>query len=107
MSFRDNSQPEESGSSQIDSHQKRAWNIFPSASKPERVGAAIIFRDQDERADNARVAQLRDAFSHQKLSNSPPLISWSYREMINQAPASVVPAEDRAHYLAIFFRNPA
>src|SRR5437016_3115261 len=30
--------------SQIDSHEKRAWNIFPSALKPEGMGAAIISR---------------------------------------------------------------
>ena len=67
--------------------------------------AGIVSRDEDQRSHDARGAQMRDAFLHEKFSNSLPVIRWRHRQVINQATATVVPAEHRAHDRAVVFRH--
>lgn len=69
--------------------------------------ASVALRDQNQRPGNACGAQLREAFSHEKSSNSFRVICGRHRQVINQAAAAIVSAKHGAHHCPILFRNPA
>ncbi len=67
--------------------------------------AGIVVRDEDERSGDARVAQMCDAFLDETFSNSLPVVRRRHRQMVDQAPATVVPAEHRSHDSPVLFRD--
>jgi hypothetical protein len=66
--------------------------------------AGIVVGDKDQRSHDARRAQTREAFLHEKFSNSFPMMCGRHREVINQAAAAIVPTEYRAHDRPVLFR---
>jgi hypothetical protein len=54
--------------------------------------ARIIVCDQNQRAGEARVAQVCQAFLHKLLADSPSVVRGGYRQMIDQPTAAVMSA---------------
>jgi len=91
--------------SQIDSHENCARDVFPPSPEPERMRAGIIMGDQDKCSRDARHTQTSETFLRETLSNSFSMIRGRHRQVINQAPAAIVPAEHRGHDRPVVFRH--
>src|SRR5437763_17180644 len=67
----------------IDSHRRRARNIFPTGALPEFSTAHIVVGHQDNSAPDANESQSVEALLHQTFTQSVSTIGRVHRHVIN------------------------